>query len=68
MVPTVEYLPIDGLPEFRAETTKLILGEDSKAIAEGRVACCQSLSGAIPAPNRFFCPKQKVPDVLVVEL
>ena len=45
MVPTVEYLPIDGLPEFRAETTKLILGEDSKAIAEGRVACCQSLSG-----------------------
>ena len=45
MVPTVEYLPIDGLPEFRAETTKLILGKDSPAIAEGRVACCQSLSG-----------------------
>ena len=41
----VEYLPIDGLPEFRAETTKLILGKDSPAIAEGRVACCQSLSG-----------------------
>jgi aspartate/tyrosine/aromatic aminotransferase len=41
----VEYLPIDGLPAFRAETTKLILGKDSKAIAEGRVACCQSLSG-----------------------
>ena len=41
----VEYLPIDGLPQFRAETTKLILGKDSKAIAEGRVACCQSLSG-----------------------
>ena len=41
----MEYLPIDGLPEFRAETTKLILGKDSKAIAENRVACCQSLSG-----------------------
>ena len=41
----MEYLPIDGLPEFRKETTKLILGKDSKAIAEGRVACCQSLSG-----------------------
>ena len=41
----VEYLPIDGLPEFRAETTKLILGKGSKAIKEGRVACCQSLSG-----------------------
>ena len=41
----IEYLPIDGLPAFRAETTKLILGRDSAAIAEGRVACCQSLSG-----------------------
>ena len=41
----MEYLPIDGLPEFRAETTKLILGKGSKAIKEGRVACCQSLSG-----------------------
>jgi aspartate/tyrosine/aromatic aminotransferase len=41
----IEYLPIDGLPQFRAETLKLILGAESKAIAEGRVACCQSLSG-----------------------
>ena len=41
----MEDLPIDGLPEFRKETTKLILGKASKAIAEGRVACCQSLSG-----------------------
>ena len=41
----IEYLPIDGLPAFRAETVKLILGKDSKAIEEGRVACCQSLSG-----------------------
>jgi aspartate/tyrosine/aromatic aminotransferase len=41
----IEYLPIDGLPAFRAETTKLILGKTSPAIAEGRVACCQSLSG-----------------------
>ena len=41
----IEYLPIDGLPAFRAETVKLILGKDSKAIKEGRVACCQSLSG-----------------------
>ena len=41
----VEYLPIDGLPAFRTETVKLILGADSRAIKEGRVACCQSLSG-----------------------
>ena len=41
----IEYLPIDGLPAFREETVKLILGADSPAIAEGRVACCQSLSG-----------------------
>ena len=41
----LEYLPITGLPAFREETTKLILGSESAAIAEGRVACCQSLSG-----------------------
>lgn len=41
----VEYLPIDGMAEFRTETMKLILGKDSPAIAEKRVACCQTLSG-----------------------
>ena len=41
----LEYLPIDGLAAFREETVKLILGSESKAVAEDRVACCQSLSG-----------------------
>jgi len=40
-----EYCPIDGVPAFKQETVKLILGHDSQAIAEQRVACCQSLSG-----------------------
>eukprot|EP00993_Chasmostoma_nieuportense_P000916 NODE_1841_length_1361_cov_56.915721_g1749_i0.p1 GENE.NODE_1841_length_1361_cov_56.915721_g1749_i0~~NODE_1841_length_1361_cov_56.915721_g1749_i0.p1 ORF type:complete len:415 (-),score=93.85 NODE_1841_length_1361_cov_56.915721_g1749_i0:115-1338(-) len=40
-----EYLPIDGLASFREESVKLLLGPDSKAIAEKRVASCQGLSG-----------------------
>jgi len=40
-----EYLPIDGLPAFKKATADLLLGADSPAIAEGRVATLQSLSG-----------------------
>lgn len=40
-----EYLPIDGNPLFRAESQKLIFGENSKALKEGRVATVQTLSG-----------------------
>eukprot|EP00274_Cyanoptyche_gloeocystis_P004624 CAMPEP_0196654420 /NCGR_PEP_ID=MMETSP1086-20130531/4118_1 /TAXON_ID=77921 /ORGANISM="Cyanoptyche gloeocystis , Strain SAG4.97" /LENGTH=405 /DNA_ID=CAMNT_0041986165 /DNA_START=66 /DNA_END=1283 /DNA_ORIENTATION=+ len=40
-----EYLAIDGLPEFRNLTAKLIFGEDSKLLQEGKVATVQSLSG-----------------------
>jgi aspartate aminotransferase len=40
-----EYLPIDGLPAFTAASAKLILGEGSKAILQGRVTGCQSISG-----------------------
>ncbi|KAL6069317.1 Aspartate aminotransferase [Balamuthia mandrillaris] len=40
-----EYLPIDGLPDFVNESVKLILGADSPAIAENRVAKVQALSG-----------------------
>lgn len=40
-----EYLPIDGLQEFKDATVKLLLGEGHPAIQEGRVACVQSLSG-----------------------
>ena len=32
-----EYLPIDGLPEFRNASLKLLFGADSPAIAEKRV-------------------------------
>lgn len=40
-----EYLPIAGIPEFRSGAAKLILGEDSPAIAENRVASVQTISG-----------------------
>ncbi|MEW5320390.1 MAG: hypothetical protein WDW38_011465 [Sanguina aurantia] len=40
-----EYLPIEGLDAFRKATIDLLLGEDEPAIAEGRVAVVQALSG-----------------------
>eukprot|EP00899_Mesostigma_viride_P010443 jgi/Mesvir1/193/Mv13545-RA.1 len=40
-----EYLPIEGLDTFIKATRELMFGKDSKAIAEGRVATCQGLSG-----------------------
>lgn len=40
-----EYLPIEGLAEFRKATIDLLLGPNSKAVEEGRVATLQSLSG-----------------------
>lgn len=40
-----EYLPITGLPDFTKSAAKLILGPDSPAIKENRVASCQTISG-----------------------
>ncbi|KAF6739475.1 Aspartate aminotransferase, cytoplasmic [Oryzias melastigma] len=40
-----EYLPILGLPEFRAAASKVALGDDSAAIQEGRVGAVQCLGG-----------------------
>jgi len=40
-----EYLPIQGLDEFNVATVRLLLGDDSAAVKEGRVATVQSLSG-----------------------
>eukprot|EP00887_Chlorella_sp_A99_P005444 scaffold1.g5444.t1 len=40
-----EYLPVEGLAAFRKATIELLLGADSPAAAEGRVACLQALSG-----------------------
>jgi len=40
-----EYLPMQGLAEFNEATRKLLLGDASKAVADGRVATVQSLSG-----------------------
>ena len=40
-----EYLPMQGLAEFNAATVDLLLGKDSEAVRDGRVATVQSLSG-----------------------
>ncbi|XP_025071415.1 aspartate aminotransferase, cytoplasmic [Alligator sinensis] len=40
-----EYLPILGLPDFRANASRIALGDDSPAIKEGRVGGVQSLGG-----------------------
>eukprot|EP00747_Dinoflagellata_sp_TGD_P163499 gnl/TRDRNA2_/TRDRNA2_182223_c0_seq1.p1 gnl/TRDRNA2_/TRDRNA2_182223_c0~~gnl/TRDRNA2_/TRDRNA2_182223_c0_seq1.p1 ORF type:complete len:416 (-),score=106.49 gnl/TRDRNA2_/TRDRNA2_182223_c0_seq1:81-1328(-) len=40
-----EYAAIDGTPELKTVTQKLIFGETSPAIAEGRIATVQALSG-----------------------
>lgn len=51
-----EYLPIAGLPEFTSAAAKVILGADSKAIAEDRVVSVQSLSGtgALHVAGKFI--------------
>ncbi|KAK3697943.1 Aspartate aminotransferase, cytoplasmic [Vermiconidia calcicola] len=40
-----EYLPIAGLPDFTSASQKLILGEDSPAIADKRAVSFQTISG-----------------------
>ena len=40
-----EYLPIAGLAEFRAAAARMLFGESCAALAEGRVATAQALSG-----------------------
>jgi len=40
-----EYLGIDGHPQFKALSQKLVFGENSQALKEGRVCTAQCLSG-----------------------
>lgn len=40
-----EYLPITGLLEFTEASSKLILGQDSLAIVQNRVAAVQGIAG-----------------------
>lgn len=42
---TKNYLPIDGLAAYNREVQKLLFGEDSQIIAEGRAVTVQSLGG-----------------------
>lgn len=51
-----EYLPINGLPEFLIASSKVILGEDSKAIKENKLISTQTLSGtgSLHVAGRFI--------------
>jgi aspartate aminotransferase len=40
-----EYIPQEGLAAFNEHSPKLLLGQNSRAIKEKRVICCQSISG-----------------------
>uniref|UniRef100_A0A6T6AZK7 Aspartate aminotransferase n=1 Tax=Compsopogon caeruleus TaxID=31354 RepID=A0A6T6AZK7_9RHOD len=40
-----EYLPIEGLADFRDGASRLIFGRDSELLAQGKVVTVQSLSG-----------------------
>ncbi|KAG0326193.1 Aspartate aminotransferase, cytoplasmic [Podila humilis] len=62
-----EYLPILGLESFRKSSVKLILGADSKAIAEGRVGAAQCISGtgAVFAGAQFLSRHYPVKDAKV---
>ncbi|HKO46891.1 MAG TPA: amino acid aminotransferase [Polyangiaceae bacterium] len=39
------YLPIEGVPAYRKEVQELLLGRDSRLIAEGRAVTAQALGG-----------------------
>lgn len=43
--PDKEYLPIEGYGPFNKATARLLLGDSSPALADGRVATIQCLSG-----------------------
>jgi aspartate aminotransferase, cytoplasmic len=40
-----EYLPIDGLPDFRRVTAELMYGKESAVLAHNRLAAIQTISG-----------------------
>lgn len=42
---TRQYLPMEGLPSYRSAVQKLLFGEDSAALNEGRIVTMQSVGG-----------------------
>ncbi len=39
------YIPVEGLPDFRRGAERLVFGEDSSAVLEGRVVLLQTIGG-----------------------
>ncbi|OAA35926.1 aspartate aminotransferase [Metarhizium rileyi] len=71
-LPIHQYLPIAGLPEFTGAAARLVLGEDSSAVVERRVASLQTISatgalhlGALFLSKFYRCSSRRsvlVPD------
>lgn len=41
-----EYLGVEGIPAFREGARKLLFGEDSPLVTNGKVASCQTIAGS----------------------
>lgn len=64
---TKEYLPIDGLERFNSLVRDLLFGADSPAVAEGRVASIQTISGtgSLRVGAEFLSTHLSIPAVYV---
>jgi len=64
---TKEYLPIDGLERFNTLVRDLLFGADSLAVAEGRVASIQTISGtgSLRVGAEFLSANLRIPAVYV---
>lgn len=60
----MEYLPIDGWQPFVTAARKLILGKDSSAVKEERVASSQTISGTGSLRVGFDFVKRNNPGVV----
>jgi aspartate aminotransferase len=69
-----EYLPIEGIPSFNHNSIKLAYTSENKALKEGRIAKCQTLSGSgairigmeflkdfYPGPKKVMVPNPSWP-------
>jgi aromatic-amino-acid transaminase len=64
-MPPRGYQPIEGTPAFNGAVQKLIFGEDSPLLAEGRVVTAQCLGGTGALKVGADCLKRLVPEAKI---
>jgi aspartate/tyrosine/aromatic aminotransferase len=64
---SIEYLPLEGLPEFISAHAKLVFGDESDHIANKRVASIQAVSGtgALRLGGEFLKKFAPVPKIYI---